>query len=215
MKTVIISGGSLNHEFATAFLKKEKPDYLLIADRGMQFCYEQGITPDYVMGDFDSSDAKIVSYYRNCEGVQIIEFQPEKDDTDMEIAIKKAIELGSDKILILGAFGGRMDHCLANIHLLKMTLDAGVETHLVDEQNDICLITGKCELEKESQYGKYVSFLPFTDRVTGITLQGFKYPLEDYTMDKGTSLGVSNEIREDICKISFENGIMVMIQSRD
>lgn len=215
MKTVIISGGSLNHEFATAFLKKEKPDYLLIADRGMQFCYEQGITPDYVMGDFDSSDAKIVSYYRNCEGVQIIEFQPEKDDTDMEIAIKKAIELGSDKILILGAFGGRMDHCLANIHLLKMTLDAGVETHLVDEQNDICLITGKCELEKESQYGKYVSFLPFTDRVTGITLQGFKYPLEDYTMDKGTSLGVSNEIQEDICKISFENGIMVMIQSRD
>lgn len=215
MKTVIISGGSLNHEFATAFLKKEKPDYLLIADRGMQFCYEQGITPDYVMGDFDSSDAKIVSYYRNCEGVQIIEFQPEKDDTDMEIAIKKAIELGSDKILILGAFGGRMDHCLANIHLLKMTLDAGVETHLVDEQNDICLITGKCELEKESQYGKYVSFLPFTDRVTGITLQGFKYPLEDYTMDKGTSLGVSNEIQEDICRISFENGIMVMIQSRD
>ena len=181
----------------------------------MQFCYEQGITPDYVMGDFDSSDAKIVSYYRNCEGVQIIEFQPEKDDTDMEIAIKKAIELGSDKILILGAFGGRMDHCLANIHLLKMTLDAGVETHLVDEQNDICLITGKCELEKESQYGKYVSFLPFTDRVTGITLQGFKYPLEDYTMDKGTSLGVSNEIQEDICRISFENGIMVMIQSRD
>ena len=215
MKTVIISGGSLNHEFATAFLKKEKPDYMLIADRGMQFCYEQGITPDYVMGDFDSSDAKIVSYYRNCEGVQIIEFQPEKDDTDMEIAIKKAIELGSDKILILGAFGGRMDHCLANIHLLKMTLDAGVETHLVDEQNDICLITGKCELEKESQYGKYVSFLPFTDRVTGITLQGFKYPLEDYTMDKGTSLGVSNEIQEDICRISFENGIMVMIQSRD
>lgn len=215
MKTVIISGGSLNHEFATAFLKKEKPDYLLIADRGMQFCYEQGITPDYVMGDFDSSDAKIVSYYRNCEGVQIIEFQPEKDDTDMEIAIKKAIELGSDKILILGAFGGRMDHCLANIHLLKMTLDAGVETHLVDEQNDICLITGKCELEKESQYGKYVSFLPFTDRVTGITLQGFKYPLEDYTMDKGTSLGVSNEIQEDICRISFENGIMIMIQSRD
>lgn len=215
MKTVIISGGSLNHEFATAFLKKEKPDALLIADRGMQFCYEQGITPDYVMGDFDSSDAKIVSYYRSRDDVQMIEFQPEKDDTDMEIAIKKAMELGSDKLWILGALGGRMDHCLANIHLLKMTLDAGVETHLLDEQNDICLILDSCELRKDAQYGKYVSFLPFTDRVTGITLQGFKYPLENYTMDKGTSLGVSNEIWEDVCSVSLKAGILIMIQSRD
>ena len=215
MKTVIISGGNLNVEFAASFLRKEQFDCLLAADRGMKFCYESGIMPDYVMGDFDSISGEIVEYYRGLEAVQLIEFQPEKDDTDTEIAIRKAMELGTSCLVILGALGGRMDHCIANIHLLKLVMDAGVECHLVDEQNDICLISAGCELKKDAQYGKYISFLPFTDQVEGITLEGFKYPLQNYTMKKGTSLGVSNEIQENIAKVSLKKGILLMIQSKD
>ncbi len=215
MKTVIISGGSLNYEFAASFLKKEKVDCLLAADKGMKLCYESGIRPDYVMGDFDSSSDSIVDYYRNMDGVQLIEFQPEKDDTDTEIAVQKAIELGSTEIVILGAFGGRMDHCIANIHLLKMVLEAGVECHLIDEQNDICLIDDSYELRKEEQYGKYVSFLPFTDEVEGITLKGFKYPVNNFMLKKGPSRGVSNEIQDEVGRVSLTKGILLMIQSRD
>lgn len=215
MRTIIISGGSLDYEFATSFLKKEKYDCLLAADRGMKLCYESGIKPDYVMGDFDSISREVVDFYGCLPDVQLIEFQPEKDDTDTEIAIRKAIELGSTQVIILGALGGRMDHCIANIHLLKMMLDEGIECHLLDEYNDICLVDADRQLRKEEQYGKYVSFLPFSDEVEGITLQGFKYPLNNFTMKKGTSLGVSNEIQEKVCQVSLTKGILLMIQSRD
>lgn len=215
MKTIIISGGSLDHKFATVFLSKERQDCLLAADKGMEFCYEQKISPDYIMGDFDSADPKIVSHYNSSPEVELIRFQPEKDDTDMELAVRKAITLGSDKIYVLGALGGRMDHCIANIHLLKLAADAGVEMHLVDPQNDICLVQDRKIIKKEEQYGKYVSFLPFTDQVTGITLTGFKYPLAEYTMSRGTSIGVSNEIQEEMAEVTVKTGILIMIQSKD
>lgn len=215
MKTIIISGGSLDHKFAAAFLSKEKQDCLLAADKGMEFCYEQKICPDYIMGDFDSADPKIVSYYSNSADVELIRFQPEKDDTDMELAVRKAITLGSDKIYVLGALGGRMDHCIANIHLLKQAAEADVEMHLIDPQNDICLVQDGKIIKKEEQYGKYVSFLPFTDQVTGITLSGFKYPLEDYSMSRGTSIGVSNEVQKDVAEVRVKTGILIMIQSKD
>lgn len=215
MKTIIISGGSLDHKFATAFLSKEKPDCLLAADRGMDFCRAEQIVPDYIMGDFDSADPAHVSYYSNCPGVQMIRFRPEKDDTDMELAVRKAIELGSNQIYVLGALGGRMDHCLANVHLLKAALDRGVEMHLVDPQNDICLVSDCCEMKRSEQYGTYVSFLPFTDQVKGITLTGFRYPLQEYTMNRGTSLGVSNEISHEMAKVTVQEGILIMIQSKD
>lgn len=215
MKTIVISGGYLDHDFAATYLLKEKPDCLIAADRGMQFCYEKDFCPDYVLGDFDSIDEGIVSYYRRQAQVQMIEYPPEKDDSDTEIAVKKAIELGSTSISVLGALGGRMDHCLANIHLLKMALDRNVEAHLLDRQNDIQLLASGCELEKEKQYGVYVSFLPFTDQVEGITLKGFKYPLEKYNMKKGISIGISNEIAEDRGCVTFDKGILMMIQSRD
>lgn len=215
MRTIIISGGSLDHKFATAFLNREKADCLLAADKGMEFCYKQNIVPDYIMGDFDSADPEIVSYYSSLSEVQLTRFQPEKDDTDMELAMRKAIELGSSKIYILGALGGRMDHCIANVHLLKLSVESGIEMHLIDAQNDICLLNHPQELEKEKQYGKYVSFLPFTDQVTGITLTGFKYPLKDYTMKRGTSIGVSNEIQDERARVEFSEGMLLMIQSRD
>lgn len=215
MKTIIITGGSLDYEFAAAYISKEEPDCLIAADLGMQFCYEKGILPDYVMGDFDSIKGEIVSWYRAQKQVQTIGFLPEKDDTDTEIAMKKAIALGSTSIALIGAMGGRMDHCLANIHLLKLALDQGIDACLVDRQNHIRLLDCGYQIEKKEQYGTYVSFLPFTDQVEGLTLKGFKYPLEEYTMKKGISIGVSNELSEDLCTVTLKKGILMMIQSKD
>ena len=215
MKIIIISGGSLDYEFAADYIQKEVPDCLIAADRGMKFCFEKGICPDYVLGDFDSIDPEIVSYYRQESQVQIIGYQPEKDDTDTEIAVKKAIELGCTKLILLGALGGRMDHCIANIHILKLALEQGVEAALADGQNYIQLLSDSCEIKKKDQYGTYISFLPFTDQVEGITLTGFKYPLHGYTMKKGWSIGISNEIVDEIARVMLTKGILLMIQSRD
>ena len=215
MKAIIISGGSLEHDFAAEYIKKYQPDFVIAADRGMQFCYECGIVPDYIMGDFDSVDITIEQYFHNQATVQMIPFQPEKDDTDTEIALHKAIELGCTELVILGAFGGRMDHCIANIQILKLAMDKGICAYLVDRQNKLCLIHQKTILRRSEQYGKYVSFLPFSDQVKGIYLIGYKYPLENYTMVKGPAIGVSNEMVEEECIVELDDGVLLMIQSKD
>lgn len=214
MKIVIISGGSLDYDFAACYIQQEMPDCLIAADRGMKFCYEKEICPDYVLGDFDSIEPEIVSYFRK-KKVEVIGFLPEKDDTDTEIAMKKAIDLGADQIVLLGALGGRMDHCIANLHMLKLAVKQQIDAVIVDRQNRIRLLDHSFLLAREKQWGKYVSFLPFTNEVENLTLQGFKYPLENYRMEKGLSIGVSNEIEEEQAEIRFTGGILMMIESKD
>ncbi|MEE1197506.1 MAG: thiamine diphosphokinase [Lachnospiraceae bacterium] len=215
MVTIIITGGTLNEEFACQFLKEHPWDALIAADRGLKFCYEQKIQPDYIIGDYDSIEREIVTYYREQSHAEVETYHAEKDATDTQIALEKALYLESDTIYILGALGGRMDHGLANIQLLNLALEEGAEAYLADEHNMIRLIDRPETIRKEKQMGKYVSFLPFTDRVDGVTLQGFKYPLNDYTMVKGSSIGVSNEIEQEEASVTFDSGVLLMIQSRD
>lgn len=225
MKTVIIGGGNINSDFAVSFIKEENADCIIVADKGLQFCYEQDIMPDYILGDYDSISKDILDWYQSQSKVPITVYPAEKDDTDGALAFQKALEIGSDYIYFLGALGGRMDHAIANIHLLKLALDYNkvhkntctevVEAYIVDSQNMICLIDKERTIKKEEQYGKYVSFLPFTDTVEGITLKGFKYPLHLYTMEAGKSIGVSNEIADEEGRVTLQKGILLMIQSKD
>ena len=93
----------------------------------------------------------------------------------------------------------------------------GVPCLILDENNRIQLIDGETVLEKDRQYGTYVSLIPLTTEVTGVDLIGFKYPLENYTFTSTGSagFGVSNEIVQKEGKIRIKAGIFVMIESRD
>ena len=126
-----------------------------------------------------------------------------------------AIELKSYKITILGALGKRMDHAIANIHILKDALEANIHCQILDRYNRIYLINKSIQLEKDKVYGKYVSLIPLTSTVEGLTLTGFKYPLNNYTLPIGTSLGISNEIIDNTAHIEMKNGILIVIESRD
>lgn len=226
MNTAIICGGSIDYEFAEAFIEKHEIDCIIAADKGLRFCYEKKIFPNYILGDYDSICPEILEWYRRQSDVPVTAYPAEKDDTDTAIALAKALEIGSEKIYLLGALGGRMDHAVANIQILKNVLDhtsdntskrveRSAEAYIVDPQNMICLIEKEMILKRKEQFGKYVSLLPFTDTVEGITLEGFKYPLYEYTMKKGESTGVSNEIVDEEAKVSFLSGVLLMIQSKD
>ena len=215
MNIAIITGGDLDEDFVNDFLKRNAMDKIIAADRGMKFCYDNLVKPDLIMGDYDSIDGKILEYYGTKTDIPMETFPAEKDDTDTEIALKKAMELGGDQIFILGAMGGRMDHFLANVQLLQMPLARGIQAYLVDSQNVIRLIDHPLTLKKCEQFGKYTSLMPFTDQVEHITLKGFKYPLQDYCMVKGSSIGISNEIKEETAEILFNKGTLIMIQSKD
>lgn len=188
---------------------------IIAGDRGLEALYQLKIIPNHVVGDFDSVSPEILKFYKKQSQIIFHTYHAEKDNTDTDIALQLAIKLKSSKITILGALGKRMDHAIANIHILKDALEAEIPCQILDEYNRIYLINKETTLEKEKVYGKYVSLIPLTSTVEGLTLTGFKYPLNHYTLPIGTSLGISNEMIEDIAHIKMDKGILIVIESRD
>ena len=239
--TIIVSGGDIQSDFALYFLKKniEKAGRenirLIAADRGLEFFLDYLILPDVVIGDFDSlsEDGKNFLEMQNedipyggmlewklqkGEGkvVEVVRLRPEKDDSDTQSAMNYAIQNGAKEIVILGVTGNRVDHLMANFGLLILAQKQDTEVALADRYNYMKLIPSGTILKKAEQFGKYVSFFPLGGDVTGLTLEGFKYPLDKYhltTADSG--LTVSNEISEEYAKVTYETGTLLMIMSRD
>ena len=119
--------------------------------------------------------------------------------------------------MFLGATGGRLDHLLGNLHVLYGCLERGIEAWLVDRQNRAYLVdTGKT-FRREELWGKYVSFLPYTEEVKGITLTGFRYPLNKKDIRQGVEVGlcISNELAEEEARLEFDEGILLCVESRD
>ena len=215
MKFLIVSGGSLNKEFVTKVVGQGRYDRILAADSGMNALYAAAVTPDIIIGDFDSADKKILAFFQQNKEIDFCTLNPEKDDTDTEFAIRESIRRGADSITIIGGTGTRLDHVLGNISLLGIGLEEGVRMELLDAHNRICMIDHSVTLKKKEQYGNYLSLIPYNGNVTGVTLKGLKYPLHDYTMGGFNSLGISNEIVDDEASIELTSGLLLVIESRD
>lgn len=213
MKTLIVSGGELNKDFLQAFISNNAMDYIIAVDKGLEILDSINILPNCILGDFDSIKNRILEKY-NRQDIKIIQLNPEKDFSDTHMALKEAIERKSIEIYILGALGKRMDHAIANIHILREALENNIECKIIDTNNIIKLISKGTEVVHKSKY-KYISLFPLTTSVEGITLKGFKYPLTNAMLTIGHSIGVSNEILEDIGTISISDGILIMVQSND
>ena len=213
MKTLIITGGKINKNFAKKYLKSNKYDIIIAVDKGLETIDYLKLQPQYVLGDFDSVNTKILEKYKK-QNIKIIKLNPEKDLTDTHSAIDLALEIKSTEITILGAIGTRLDHTMANIHILKQALDKNIKAKIVNEKNEIELIDKEIIIKKDDNY-KYVSIIPLTTNVTGITIEGMKYIINDYTLSIGDSLGVSNEQIDKDAKISIKIGILVVIKSKD
>lgn len=213
MKTLIVSGGNVDILFLKELLK-EKYDCIIAVDKGIEALHELNIKPNYIVGDLDSVNKDIINIYRN-ENIPIQEHNPEKDYTDTELGIKLAISLKASKISLVGGIGTRLDHTLANIHILKHCLDNNIVCEILDTHNKVYLINHNVQIEKIKAFGKYISLIPLTTEVSGITLKGFKYPLKEYTLAIGRSLGISNEIEDDYADIVLKEGILIVIESKD
>lgn len=216
MNTVILTGGNIRRDFALQILKNTF-DKIIAVDKGLEFCYENGIMPTNIVGDFDTLDHEILEWYRQNTAIEIREYNPVKDATDTQIAVELALALGSRQITILGGTGSRIDHVLGNIQTMYLALEKGADCAMLDPHNRIRLIRGGFTLSREEQYGDYFSLIPFTTDVIGVTLRGVKYPLTGYhfTVQGSAGLGVSNEITGEEARISMENGIMILIESKD
>lgn len=189
-------------------------DVWIGADRGAYVLIEQGIKLDYAVGDFDSiedfEDKEI-----QANAMHYLKYPIEKDQTDLEIALLKAFKLKPEKILLFGVTGGRLDHELINIQLLYTIVKQGIKGIIVDRQNMLELTTpNKYDVYKDDHYPN-ISFVPYTKQVKGLSLEGFYYPLENETIQLGSTLCISNKLLSNKGTFFYEEGILLLIKSRD
>ena len=215
MKTLIVTGGKLEKEFLLKTIKESEFETIIAVDNGLKILSEIKVNPQHIVGDFDTVKREILEKYKENTSIKIHKFNPIKDNTDTDIAIRLAVELKSDEIIILGAIGTRIDHLLGNIHVLKYALDSNIKCKIIDENNEIQLIDKTTILKKKDMTKKYISLIPLTEKVENINLKGFKYELKNGTLTIGSSLGISNEISKQEAIIEFDNGILIMINSKD
>ena len=214
-RTVIVSGGILEKEFVLPILQSEETEFIIGVDKGLQFLYENEIKPDYIVGDFDSVPREIVEHYRTEENVPIREFNPVKDASDTEIALRLCLGLRRKEIYILGGTGNRIDHLWANIQCLNIALAAGSEAMILDSHNRIRILDHGITLTRAEAFGKYFSVFPLELPVEDFSISGAKYPLQNHLLSAGDSLCVSNEFEEDEVKISFVCGKVILMETRD
>ena len=224
MKVLIITGGNIDDDFAFSFLEDKQYDEIIAVDGGLAFADLVKLKITHLVGDFDTIDTGILERYIHREDICVHQFIPEKDYTDTDIAVKLALRLlgeaklpeNEEKVLhILGGTGTRLDHVMANLQMLKNILKAGVCGAIIDKNNYVQMIQGQCELKKTEVFGKYMSLIPATMQLKGITLEGFKYPLDEAETCFGESLCVSNELIADEGYIKIKEGMAWMILSRD
>lgn len=215
MRTLIVGGGSLEEGFAREYIARWKPEYVIAADRGMEYCVRLNLMPDCIIGDYDSVEPEICERLRRQDGIEWHTYPSEKDDTDSGLAMELALQKNSSAIHLLCMTGTRIDHMLGNIQLLMRPLSRKVESCILDSHNRIRLVQGETFLRRDDAFGTYVSLLPLTTMLEGVTLTGFKYPLADARMTSDNTLGISNELAADTARIFIRQGVGILIESRD
>lgn len=214
-RVIIVSGGMLEEGFVLEAINKEENPCIIGVDRGVEFLYRSGIKPSYIVGDFDSLSTEIMEYYKKNTDVTIREFNPVKDASDTEIAVRLGMTLGCERLWILGATGGRIDHLWANVQTLAIPFKAGIEAVILDSQNRIRLIGGKTCLRREEAFGPFFSVFPLGGTVFNFSITGAKYPLRGHTLTPCDSLCVSNQFEEDEVVIDFLEGTVILMETRD
>lgn len=209
-RVLIFAGGSID----PSFIEEIHLDDLIIgADRGALFLVEHGVRPHFSVGDFDSvSPIELENITKHSEQMLACD-AINKDLTDTELAFDIAIKQRPDQIVMFGVTGSRLDHTLANIHLLVKSLEQHIPCAIRDHNNYVTLTDSSITIQ--DQGFTYVSLLPVTTEVTGIDLTGFQYPLHNATLIMGQSLAVSNRLEDKVGTITIRSGLLLIIQSKD
>lgn len=178
---------------------------VICADAGFEKAAAEGITPDIIVGDFDSSAADDLP-----DGIPVIRVPSHKDETDFELALSTAVDMGADTVFIAGGFGGRIDHTLGNIQNIAGFLEKGIKVTMKDEQNRLfAMKKGSIVIPKAERC--YLSLLAYTETAV-ISVSGVEYPLDHHTISIMHPLGVSNEFTSDAAELTVHEGmILVMI----
>jgi len=210
-RVVIVSGGVVGDgEFLRRIIEEAGDPVIICADGALRHVRPLGIVPTYIIGDMDSVDEEELAYCTE-RGSQVRTFAADKDETDTELALSEAVALNPEEIWIVGALGGRIDHTLANIGLLVTCAKEGIRAWIIDETCAMTVVDTTYECK--GRPGDTISLLPLSSQVAGITLRGFKFPLDGATMEVGKPLGISNRLMGEGGTIAVESGYLLVIHN--
>lgn len=187
----------------------ESANYIIAADGGQNRAREFGLQPDCVIGDFDSTT---LNEDFDC---LYITYPAEKDLTDTEAALTHALEKGCRNVILLGGMGGRLDHTMGNIGLLDKYYSSFDHMEFIDGKNRMELLkdSGRT-LKRDAQY-KYFGLVSLNAEISGINIRGAKYELTGASLERASTLGVSNEFSEDTVEIYVREGTLLIVRSAD
>ena len=211
MNRVIIISGGMHPSLALFNSIYVKGDFIIGADSGAEFLKREHITPDLLLGDFDSIRKETLLYFRG--KTKILEYEAVKDFTDTEAAYYEALKQNPEEIYFLGCTGSRLDHFIGNLSLLEKAQKAGIRGYLMDDHNKIFFMDQPGIISKD--FGSYISFQAFREPVRNFSLLGARYPLTGYELQLGDPRTISNEFVEEEISIFFESGTLMVFMTKD
>lgn len=190
---------------------------VIAADGGLLRAERLGLRPTLLVGDLDSLPARDIDR-AGAAGIPVHRARPDKDESDGELAVLAAIASGARRITLLGAFGGRLDHALANLGLLAHPALVGREACFLDADARVVLVTapapdgGSVVRALPGPVGSTVSLLPFGGDVAGVTTRGLRYPLRDESLTVGPARGLSNVREAADAGVTVRSGRLLVVE---
>jgi thiamine pyrophosphokinase len=214
MRTVTIIASSPEHDLELIRREACSSHLVLCADGGYSLCCRAGLIPHVVVGDLDSIAPHDLALLEG-RPIEVLRHPRDKDESDLELTLLEAHRRGAKIVRILAALGGRLDHSLFNlISILLRAHELALDATLVSSTAEARLLIGssdRTEVLVSNRKGWTCSLIPLTDRVDGITLKGFQYPLEDEPLHQRETRGLSNVVTSDRSSISVGSGRLLSI----
>jgi thiamine pyrophosphokinase len=211
VKAIVVAGGDAAPEDAALL---PDADVVIAADSGAHWLESSGVPPDLVIGDMDSIDPALLDRLV-AQGIEVERHPAEKDASDVELAVSRAVADGAEQVLILGALGGeRLDHELANLLLLVDQRWDGIDARVVRAGTTVQALRSGGRRELDGSAGDLVSLLPLGGDATGVRTTGLRYPLAGETLPCGRSIGLSKEIEQAPASHTLESGTFLIIATR-
>lgn len=207
-RAVIFANGNLS-DLSQARNIITDDDCLIAADGGVKHILKLGLTPQIIIGDFDSISVSLRKKLAK-KKIELIKYPTNKDKTDFELAINLVLERKYQEIIIFGIFGDRIDHFLANIFLLAkiQTENKSIKIKIIEGNKEMYIFDK--EIIVNGQIGDEVSIIPVSEKLTGVVTDGLEYQLKNETLFFGSTRGISNVLNKTSAKITATDGTALL-----
>lgn len=207
---IFVNGELPNLDAARSLIGDD--DFVIAADGGTRHALALGLVPSVVIGDLDSvSPANLRTL--EAQGAEIRQFPEDKDETDLELALLYAGEHSFDRILLIGALGGRLDQMLGNLSLLSDPAWNAIDVRIDDGVQQAFFAREQAQIH--GRVGEIVSLIPWHGDVTITNTEGLRWPLHNETLFAHQTRGISNEMTAENARVEIDDGVLLIIHTRE